>query len=265
MESKVKMVPALCTQCGGTVEVNASEETAKCPFCGASFIIEKAVNNYNVQFATIEHADNVNIDVRGAVKDVLGFVGEQMNESRKERREIRKEQAGKDSFFEPGAIKVFVIMFACMTAAIVIISLVSYFIDGSDDENAAGFSGTSEISDTSNTEGSGLYCYIENGCLFTDISGSNLAAWKYSAADSYGTALVSEENGLDHYTSCVSAGRKVKEGEYYVITAAYEDDSFSATATPLYYSVVKVTVEDSDIVAAADPVIVDTLSEYDFD
>ena len=256
MDNTVKMVPASCTQCGRTVEVNKDEETAVCPFCGATFIIEKAVNNYNIQFASIEHADNVNIDVRGAVKDVLGFVGEQMKESRQERREIRKEQAENDKFFEKGTLKIFVIMFAYITAALVIMSLVSYFTGGSEDGTANG---------ASESEESGIYCYIENGCLYTDISGEGLAAWKYSEADSYGTMLMSEENGIDHYSSCVAPGRKVKEGEYYVITAAYEDDSFSAADTPLYYSVVKVTVEDYDIVEATEPVIVDTLSEYDFE
>ena len=36
MDNNVKMVPALCTQCGGTVEVNKDDETAVCPFCGTS-------------------------------------------------------------------------------------------------------------------------------------------------------------------------------------------------------------------------------------
>ena len=33
-----------------------------CPYCGAAFIVEKAINEYNVQNALIEHADNVNVD-----------------------------------------------------------------------------------------------------------------------------------------------------------------------------------------------------------
>ncbi len=73
MGDNVKMVPALCTQCGGNVEVDLSKETAKCPYCGMEFIVEKAVNNYNFKYAHVEHADNVNIDVTGAVKEVLDF------------------------------------------------------------------------------------------------------------------------------------------------------------------------------------------------
>ena len=90
MADNVKIVPASCTQCGGTVEVDKGSDTAICPFCGTSFIVEKAINNYNVQNATIEHADNVNIDMTGSVKTVLDFVGDQMKESRAERREARK-------------------------------------------------------------------------------------------------------------------------------------------------------------------------------
>ena len=56
MDNNIKMVPAICSQCGGTVEVNRSDETAKCPFCGASFIVEKAVNVYNVQHAHVDQA-----------------------------------------------------------------------------------------------------------------------------------------------------------------------------------------------------------------
>ena len=99
MDKDIKMVPAKCTQCGGTVEVNRDEETAVCPFCGTSFIIEKAINNYNI-----------NIDVGSAVKDVLGFVGEQMDENRADRREQRKEFAQKEKIF----FKIFGLMFAAM-------------------------------------------------------------------------------------------------------------------------------------------------------
>ncbi len=47
--------------------------------------IEKAVNNYNVKNARIDHADNVNIDMSGAVKEVLDFVGDQIKEGREDR------------------------------------------------------------------------------------------------------------------------------------------------------------------------------------
>ena len=72
--------------------MDPSLDTAECPFCGASFVVQKAINNYQVQHASFGHVDNVNIDMRGTVHEVLDFVGDQMSESRKMRREFRKEE-----------------------------------------------------------------------------------------------------------------------------------------------------------------------------
>ena len=46
-EKKTYLKPAICTQCGGKLEVDPSQEAAVCPFCGTPFIVEKAINNYN--------------------------------------------------------------------------------------------------------------------------------------------------------------------------------------------------------------------------
>ena len=99
MENDIKMVPAQCSQCGGVVNVNRNEEKAECPYCGTTFMIEKGVRDYSVNF-----------DVNGAVKDVLGFVGEQMKESRKDRREQREEFAKNEKSF----FKMFAILFVVM-------------------------------------------------------------------------------------------------------------------------------------------------------
>jgi predicted RNA-binding Zn-ribbon protein involved in translation (DUF1610 family) len=138
MDKELKMVPALCTQCGGTVEVNTNEETATCPFCGMTFMIEKAVNNYNVKYATIEHADNVNIDVSGAVKDVLDFVGDQMKESREERKEFRKESAERQKTMDKAFIKIFGFMFAGMLIFALIAFIILQFTGDSETENETG-------------------------------------------------------------------------------------------------------------------------------
>ena len=89
-EKKVKLVPAICTQCGATLEVDPTYDAAVCKFCNTPFVIEKAINNYNVKYANIEHADNVNVDLTGTVKEVLDFAGKQISESRAEKKEIRK-------------------------------------------------------------------------------------------------------------------------------------------------------------------------------
>lgn len=56
MDSRV-LVQAKCTSCGAGLEVNPAKETAICPFCGEAYIVEKAINNYN-----ISQAQNVTIN-----------------------------------------------------------------------------------------------------------------------------------------------------------------------------------------------------------
>lgn len=53
------LVAAKCTQCGGELKVDPSQEAAVCTFCKMPFVIEKAINNYN----TINNikADVVNV------------------------------------------------------------------------------------------------------------------------------------------------------------------------------------------------------------
>lgn len=58
------LVPAECTQCGATLEVDDSCTSATCPFCKMVFVTEKAINNYNTNYTTnigSLHADVVNI------------------------------------------------------------------------------------------------------------------------------------------------------------------------------------------------------------
>ena len=53
------IIPAKCTNCGASLEVDNTKDAAICPYCGSAFIVEKAINNYN----TTNHisADTVNI------------------------------------------------------------------------------------------------------------------------------------------------------------------------------------------------------------
>lgn len=46
MESTIK--PALCSQCGAKLLVDAEKEAAICEFCGTPFIVEKAIQNFNI-------------------------------------------------------------------------------------------------------------------------------------------------------------------------------------------------------------------------
>ena len=56
----VKLVPGICTQCGGQLEVDPTKEAAVCPFCGTPYIVSKAINNYN----TVHVHQNVQNNIR---------------------------------------------------------------------------------------------------------------------------------------------------------------------------------------------------------
>lgn len=43
------IIPAKCTNCGASLEVDNTKDAAICPHCGSAFIVEKAINNYNTE------------------------------------------------------------------------------------------------------------------------------------------------------------------------------------------------------------------------
>lgn len=45
-------VPAKCTQCGAKLKVDSAKEAAICQYCGTPFVVEKAINNFNVTNVT---------------------------------------------------------------------------------------------------------------------------------------------------------------------------------------------------------------------
>ncbi len=49
---------AKCTNCGGSLQVDSTKKAAICPFCNEAYIVEEAINNYNISIDTI----NVNDD-----------------------------------------------------------------------------------------------------------------------------------------------------------------------------------------------------------
>lgn len=59
------LVNAKCTNCGGTLTVDASKEAAICDFCGSPYIVEKAIQNYNYYVTQNIKADNVNVTAKG--------------------------------------------------------------------------------------------------------------------------------------------------------------------------------------------------------
>ncbi|MDO4413713.1 MAG: hypothetical protein Q4C20_01405 [Erysipelotrichaceae bacterium] len=56
------LTAAKCPNCGGTLQVDASQRLAVCPFCKQPYVVEEAINNYITNY-NIEnmHAETVNI------------------------------------------------------------------------------------------------------------------------------------------------------------------------------------------------------------
>jgi len=61
-----RFVPAKCTNCGGKLDVDPEKETASCPFCGTTFIVDKAIKNYQVSVNTEMNIDSATVNIHGA-------------------------------------------------------------------------------------------------------------------------------------------------------------------------------------------------------
>ena len=152
-ENKVRFVPAICSHCGGSLDVDPSQEAAVCPYCGTAFIVEKAINHYeaavcpycgtafivekainhyNMEHAEvnhvdhIEHVDNVTVDLKGSFDSVLGFASEQMKESRKMKAEMLNEQAARSLNRDKFMFKALFGMMGVMTVIGVIVHIVGF-------------------------------------------------------------------------------------------------------------------------------------------
>ena len=65
------MVPAKCPQCGAAIELNEKNDAGVCPYCGTTFVMREAVNNYNTYVTANISADRENGDA------LLGILKEQ--------------------------------------------------------------------------------------------------------------------------------------------------------------------------------------------
>lgn len=57
----MSLVPAKCTSCGASLEVDNVKDAAICPYCRTAFVVEKAINNYNIVNNNHFTADVVNV------------------------------------------------------------------------------------------------------------------------------------------------------------------------------------------------------------
>lgn len=78
------LVNAKCTNCGGTLTVDSSQEAAVCNYCGSAFIVEKAIQNYNYHITNNITAQNVIISGKGEMEKERLLQNAQTNENFKE-------------------------------------------------------------------------------------------------------------------------------------------------------------------------------------
>lgn len=69
----MSLVNCKCTNCGSNLSVDDMKDAAICEYCGSAFIVEKAVNNYNI--SNIISADVINI-YSSETKDFIVRAGE---------------------------------------------------------------------------------------------------------------------------------------------------------------------------------------------
>ncbi len=251
MSDNVRIVPASCTQCGGTVEVDPQTDKALCPFCGTAFIVEKAVNYYNVQHADIEHADNVNIDMTGSVKAVLEFAGEQMKESREERRQARKEAAETQRMVNRGFLRIFGIMCGCMMI-FAVISFIYFQITGSDSSDA-------DLYEAVFSEDKTVSCYIEEGGMISvNITDSGMSTWQYEPEFST-ERLRSEESDFDGFHFYIKPSHE--NGIGYAVVAEFDEE---ASAYPTSYGIAEFVIDKGEVSTITYVAHVTDLSDYSF-
>lgn len=63
------LVPAKCTSCCGTLEVDAELKAAICPHCGSAYIVQEAINQYNITNVYKINNANFTVDHRKIFSD----------------------------------------------------------------------------------------------------------------------------------------------------------------------------------------------------
>ena len=65
------LVAAICTQCGASIEVDATKEAGICQHCGTAFITEKVINNYQTTITNNNVFYGATINIAGPNLDNL--------------------------------------------------------------------------------------------------------------------------------------------------------------------------------------------------
>lgn len=78
------LVNAKCTNCGAPLQVDNTHEAAVCQYCGSAFIVEKAIQNFNISFTNNITAQNVIIAGKGEMEKERLLQNANTNENFKE-------------------------------------------------------------------------------------------------------------------------------------------------------------------------------------
>ncbi len=105
-----KLVKGVCPQCGGQLEVDPAQDAAICPYCGTPYVVSKAVNNFNVQNAHIDHVDHVNVDLKGSVQSLIGLAEREFDKNREAKREDKIRSAEQSTIMQKNFLKMFIIL-----------------------------------------------------------------------------------------------------------------------------------------------------------
>ena len=64
-QPQTKIVPAICTNCGASLNVDSSQTAAACPYCNSAYVVEKAIQEYRINVSGNVIANGATINING--------------------------------------------------------------------------------------------------------------------------------------------------------------------------------------------------------
>lgn len=77
------VVEAKCTNCGSALTVDSNLKTAVCPYCKHTYIVDQAINNYNISVTGTVKIENATVNVQGQDIGVLLLRGKEYEDQKK--------------------------------------------------------------------------------------------------------------------------------------------------------------------------------------
>ena len=100
-EGRIRTVPAVCTQCGAKLDVDPDKDAAVCPYCGTPFLVDKAIQNYNINYTHNDVHQDIHIQngKRGAVDSALDFIHRQTKQQNEYQLEQQRLDFEKEKYY----------------------------------------------------------------------------------------------------------------------------------------------------------------------